>query len=259
MTDKTKIRVGGPDEDQESAGGPLYVRFQDIIMKKIESGEFLPGEKMPSERVLAEVYGINRMTVKSAVNALVAKGYLYRLQGKGTFIQKKDFHRLNLGLLNESGNLGITAMVKSQGVKISNKILTRGVISGSRFFSGKLRIDLAEPVYSLHRIRYGNEEPIAVEYTYVPYRFFPGMEQIDFINVSLYDYMDSKGRMPVTFEQKFRIIEVSKKEGKYLELEQGQVVYYFEMIGFDSNNDVVEYTESYTRTDKAEFIFEING
>jgi len=238
---------------------PLYIKFQDIIMKKIEAGEYLPGEKLPSERVLAELYGINRMTVKSAVHALETKGYLYRSQGKGTFVQKKDFHRLNLGLLSESENLGITAMVKSQGVKISNKILTRGVISGSHYFSSKLQIDFEKPIYSLHRIRYGNEEPIAVEYTYVPYQSFPGIELIDFKNVSLYDYMDSKGRMPVTFEQKFQIIEVSKKEGKYLELDQGQVVYYFEMVGLDENNTIVEYTESYTRTDKAEFIFEING
>ena len=243
----------------EMQAEPLYVKFQDIIMKKIEAGEFLPGEKLPSERVLAEIYDINRMTVKNAVNALVTKGYLYRLQGKGTYVQKKDFHRLNLGLLNESGNMGITAMVKSQGVKISNKILTQGEISESRYFSNKLQIAFEDPVFALHRIRYGNEEPIAVEYTYVPYRFFPGIELIDFKNVSLYDYMDSKARMPVTFEQKFQIIEVSKKEAKYLELEQGQVVYYFEMIGLDENGTIVEYTENYTRTDKAEFIFDING
>lgn len=238
---------------------PLYVKFQDIIMKKIEAEEYLPGEKLPSERVLAETYGINRMTVKNAINALVAKGYLYRLQGRGTFTQKKDFQKLNLGFLSESGNMGITAMVKSQGVKISNKILTRGIISGSRFFSSKLQVDIDDPIYSLHRIRYGNEEPITVEYTYVPYRHFPGMELVDFKNVSLYDYMDSKGRMPINFEQKFQIIEISKKEAKYLELEQGQVVFYFEMLGFDENNTIVEYTESYTRTDKAEFIFSING
>ena len=238
---------------------PLYIKFQDIIMKKIEAGEYLPGEKLPSERVLAEIYGVNRMTVKSAVNALVAKGYLYRLQGKGTFAQKKDFRRLNLGLLNDSGNTGITAKVKSQGVKISNKILTRGILSGSRYFSSRLQIGLEDSVYSLHRIRYGNEEPIAVEYTYVPYRYFPGIEQIDFKNVSLYDYMDSRGRMPISFEQKFQIIEVPKKEAKYLELEQGQVVYYFEVTGIDESNTVVEYTESFTRTDKAEFLFSING
>jgi GntR family transcriptional regulator len=247
------------DEILREHDGPLYIKFQDMIMKKIEAGDYLPGEQLPSERDLAEKYGYSRMTVKNAINALVGKGYLYRLQGKGTYVQKKDFHKLNLGLLNESGNAGITAKVKSQGVKISNKILTSGTLSGSRFYSAKLQVGLQDPVYTLHRIRYGNEEPIAVEYTYVPYNCFPGIEHIDFKNVSLYDYMDSKGRMPLNFEQKFQIIEVSKKEGKFLELEQGQVVLYFEMLGMDDNGTLVEYTESYTRTDKAEFLFTING
>lgn len=238
---------------------PLYIKLQDIIMKKIESSEYLPGEKLPSERVLAEKYGINRMTVKNAINALETKGYLYRAQGKGTFVKKKDFHKLNMGFLNESGNCGITAMVKSQGVQIANEILTRGEIPESRYFTNKLRIDVKAPVYSLHRIRYGNSEPIAVEYTYVPRDFFPDIEQVDFKYVSLYDYMDSKGHMPVTFDQKFQIIEVLKKEGKYLELEQGQVVYYFEFVGLNESNTVVEYTESYIRTDKAEFLFDINS
>ncbi|MBR0599603.1 GntR family transcriptional regulator [Sinanaerobacter chloroacetimidivorans] len=248
-----------PTEEQKEKESPLYVKLQDMIMKKIEAGEYLPGEKLPSERTLAEMYGINRMTVKNAINALEAKNYLYRQQGKGTFVQKKDFHKLNLGFLNEAGNCGITAMVKSQGIRIANEVIVKGTLTGSRYISSKLTIPTEAEVYSLHRIRYGNEEPIAVEYTYVPYALFPDMDQVDFKYVSLYDYMDSKGCMPETFEQKFQIIEVPKKEGKYLELEQGQVVYYFEFIGLDGSGRVVEYTESYTRTDKAEFFFKING
>ena len=192
---------------------PLYVKLQDMIMKRIEAGEYLPGEKLPSERTLAEIFGINRMTVKSAINALELKGYLYRLQGKGTFVQKKDFHKLNLGFLNESGNCGITAMVKSQGIQIANEILTKGEISCSRYFANKLHGTVEDPIFSLHRIRYGNDEPIAVEYTYVPRKYFPDIESVDFKYISLYDYMDSKGHMPVTFEQKFQIIEGSEERG----------------------------------------------
>lgn len=246
-------------ENSQYREEPLYVKLQDMIMKKIEAGDYLPGEKLPSERTMAEMYGINRMTVKNAINALVTKKYLYRVQGKGTFIQKKDFHKLNLGFLNESGNCGITAMVKSQGIQIANEILIKGTLSGSRYLSNKLNIVETELIYSLHRIRYGNEEPIAVEYTYVPQKYFPDIDSVDFKYVSLYDYMESKGHMPVAFEQKFQIIEVAKKEGKYLDLDQGQVVYYFEFIGIDESDTVVEYTESYTRTDKAEFLFNTNG
>ncbi|MDD2484417.1 MAG: GntR family transcriptional regulator [Eubacteriales bacterium] len=238
---------------------PLYIKLEDVLMKKIEAGDYLPGEKLPGERALAEIYGINRMTAKNAINGLVQKKYLYRVQGKGTFVQKKDFHKLNLGFLNESGNCGITAMVKSQGVRIANKILTKGTLPPNDYFCGRLKLAKNDPVYSLHRIRYGNEEPIAVEYTYLPCALFPDIESFDFKHVSLYDYMEAHKHMPVAFEQKFRIIPVPQKEAKYLDLDQGQVVYYFEFLGFDENGILVEYTESFTRTDKAEFFFDTNG
>ena len=50
---------------------PLYIQLQDIIIKKIEEKQYLPGEAIPSERKMAEAYGVNRMTVKRAVNKLV--------------------------------------------------------------------------------------------------------------------------------------------------------------------------------------------
>lgn len=247
------------DQRLQSAESPLYIKLQDVILNKVEAGEYLPGERLPSERTLAELYGINRMSVKAAIQALVSKGYLYRVQGKGTFVKKKDSYKLNLGFLNESGNCGITAMVKSQGIQISNQVLTKGTLAGSRYFSGKLDLPEQDLVYALHRIRFGNEEPIAVEYTYVPFSLFPDIDAVDFKYVSLYDYMDSKGHMPLTFHQKFHMIQVPKKEAKYLDLEQGQVVYYFEYIGLDETGKIAEYTESYTRTDKAEFFFDTNG
>ena len=43
---------------------PLYMQLKEIIIKRIEDGEYLPGEKIPSEREMADTYGVNRMTVK---------------------------------------------------------------------------------------------------------------------------------------------------------------------------------------------------
>ena len=48
---------------------PLYMQLKEIIMKRIEDGEYLPGEKIPSEREMADTYGVNRMTVKNAINS----------------------------------------------------------------------------------------------------------------------------------------------------------------------------------------------
>lgn len=230
-------------------------KLQKILIKMIEDGDFLPGEKLYSERAMASKYGVSRMTVQYAFNELVKKGYLYRVRGSGTYVQKNIVEKMNLSYISERGNGGITAIVKNHGVKISSKVLTRGIVKGT-CFSIKLGLDREDPVYVLHRIRYGNDEPIAVEYTYVPAELFPYMDELDFEKVSLYDYMDSEMRMPKNFIQKLQIIEASEKERGYLELERKEPVYYFEFVGYDESGTIVEYTESYNRCDKFEYAFD---
>lgn len=234
----------------------LSAQIQKIIIQKIENGDYLPGEQIHSERKMADMYGVSRMTVQYALRDLVRKGYLYRVRGSGTFVRKNVVERMDLNYLSERGNSGITAIVKNHGAKIASKVLTKGIITGN-FFSSRLGLEKGEEVYVLHRIRYGNDEPIAVEYTYVPAQLFPEMDEIDFEEVSLYDYMDSISRMPKKFTQKLRIIEVTEKERCYLELEKKDPVYYSELIGFDEEGTIVEYTENYTRCDK--FIYQFDA
>ncbi|MCI8647191.1 MAG: GntR family transcriptional regulator [Firmicutes bacterium] len=231
-------------------------QIQKSIIRKIENGDYLPGERIHSERTMAAMYGVSRMTVQYALRELVKKGYLYRVRGSGTFVQKNVVDRMDLNYLSERGNSGITAIVKNHGAKIASKVLTKGIITG-KFFSYRLGLEKDTEVYVLHRIRYGNDEPIAVEYTYVPAQLFPEMDEIDFETISLYDYMDSISHMPKNFMQKLQIIEASEKERGYLELEKREPVYYTELIGFDEEGTIVEYTESYTRCDK--FIYQFDA
>lgn len=248
MGDKgTKKQV--KERDSES------LQLQKRIIKNIESGDLLPGEKLYSERALADMYGVSRMTVQYAMNALVRKGYLYRVRGSGTYVRQGTVDKMDLSYLSEAGNGSISAIMKNYGVKMTSKVLTKGTVS-TRFFSHKLELDEKEEVYVLHRIRYGNDEPIAVEYTYVPAKVFEDIDHMDFSRVSLYDYMDSKGHMPKKFRQKLQIVEVNERERGFLELHENDPVYYLEFIGYDELGLVVEYTESYARCDKFEFRFE---
>lgn len=235
---------------------PLYILLQDVLIKRIEEGEFLPGEMIPSERKMAEQYGINRMTVKNAVNSLVERGYLFRVQGKGTFVVKKDTMKLDLGFVNESGNSGITAMLKGSGKKVSNVVLAEGLIS-NKYLADKLSLADEEEIYGLHRIRKGNDVPIAVEYTYVPKKYFEDIEQVNFLDVSLYDYMDSKGHMPEHFIQNLIVLECGEREAALMGINKGQEVYYFEYISADRNYNIVEYTENYMDPEKVEFRYNI--
>ena len=64
-------------------------RMYEAISGQIRSGEVQPGVQLPSERTLMEDYGINRMAVKAVMDRLVREHLVYRIQGKGTFVQEQ--------------------------------------------------------------------------------------------------------------------------------------------------------------------------
>ena len=154
---------------------------------------------------MAEIYGVNRMTVKRAINKLVEQGYLHRELGVGTFVEKGDNKKIDIDYQSETGNSGISAIFRERGIKISNRILGIGDITGSKFINYKLGQAEEEIIWGLHRVRFGDGIPFAIEYTYVPKKYFGDIDNFDFSKVSLYDYMEAKGHLPMHFIQKLII------------------------------------------------------
>jgi GntR family transcriptional regulator len=236
---------------------PLYQQIMNTIVEKIEKGDYLPGEKLPSERELAELYDVNRMTVKKAMDMLVNTGYLYRCVGKGTFV-KEDKSKLLLGVgrRESTQDYGMSAKIKNRGMKAASSVIFSGILQGYPSMCTRLRIAESEPVFVLHRVRYGDGEPLGIEYTYIPGKYFPDVEEQDFNHVSLYDYMNGRGHLPVEFRQTLMIIRCPKREAKYLKIEEGETaVFCFEYTGRDSSGQVVEYTRSYLKSENVAFKF----
>lgn len=69
------------------------------IIQHIKSGELKPGNKLPTERDMSQMFGVGRSSIREAIKGLVLSGYLESSQGKGTFI-KKDLPVNDLTLTN---------------------------------------------------------------------------------------------------------------------------------------------------------------
>ena len=162
---------------------------------------------------------------------------------------------MNISDVVVQGTKGITALVRSYGIKVKNVVLVSGTITGNSFLESRLQLQPDEPVFALHRVRYGNNEPLAIEYTYVPKKLFPDIETMDFSMVSLYDYMEARGHLPDKYDKRLRVVRLLPKEARYLELPVDDPAFNFKLIGIDTERRTVEYTESYVRCDKAEFSF----
>ena len=68
---------------------PLYLQLKNTLLNRIDNGELLPGERLESERDLSEKYGVNRQTVRSALNVLIEDGVLVKVPYKGTFVAQQ--------------------------------------------------------------------------------------------------------------------------------------------------------------------------
>lgn len=232
---------------------PLYIQLQDIIIKKIEEKKYLPGEAIPSERKIADMYGVNRMTVKRAINKLVEEGYLYRRMGAGTFIAGKNNKKINYE--DEVGNAGLSAICRDSGICISNKVLAKGEICEGGYLNYKLGLNSGEIVWGLHRVRIGDNQPYAVDYNYIPKKYFEDIDNFDFSKVSLYDYMEAKGHLPVHFDENLIVCDANNKIADLLNVKKGNAIFKIESQAADKDYNIVEYSKSYVNPKFSEFKF----
>jgi len=83
------VSSGTPGEINRAVPIPYYYQLEGLLRRQVESGQWLPGQRVPSEKQLCELYAVSRTTVRQAVNNLVVGGLLYHVKGKGTFVCKK--------------------------------------------------------------------------------------------------------------------------------------------------------------------------
>ena len=77
----------------EKKSAPRYQLLKEHLIERIRSGEFTGGMKIDSEPSLCKEFHMSRNTVRQALQELESEGFLYRIQGKGTFIRNADPHR----------------------------------------------------------------------------------------------------------------------------------------------------------------------
>ena len=96
---------------------PRYREVADALEQQIASGEPPPGGRVPSERAIAERFGLSRMTARQAVELLVRRGVVYRRPGSGTYVAAPRVEHTLQRLL------GFTEQMRAQGVEPSGRLL----------------------------------------------------------------------------------------------------------------------------------------
>lgn len=230
---------------------PKYYMVKRAIIENIDMEEYKSDETIPSERELIEQFKVSRITIRKAIDELVNEGYLYKIQGKGTYV-KSDSHNQDLFSITSC-----TEDVKNLGMTPSRKVITSEIIKTDIKRSKILNISPNDSLFKLARVLYADNEPLNYTRTYLPIKLFPKIEEIDFREESLYDVISNKYNTKIT--RAIRTIEaISAKEdiAEMLEIEDGVPIILFNCTtyGIQNGKEIpIEYFKCYYRTDKCKF------
>lgn len=226
---------------------PRYSQIINYYRTLIESGKLTEGEKMPTEEAIGELFGVSRITVRQALDGLAQGGYIYKIQGKGSFVSaKKAGMQLN-------HLIGFSDEMRGIGMSPSTVLIDQCLTSPNETMAAALGIDMSQKVYLISRVRCADEIPMAVEKVCLPFSRFAGIETQD-LNQSLYLLLKQQyGCEPHKAVQSIQAGLANSADAKLLQIKVGGPVLRITRTAYDSNDVPFEYTESVYRGDKYVF------
>ncbi len=239
-----------PDAFGESGGGPLYLQLHRLIAEAIASGRLRPGDSLPSERELAAMTGLSRVTVRKGVAELVASGQLVQRRGSGTFVAPKvEKLEQALSLLTS-----FTEDMERRGRNVESHWIARGLHAAAPEEVMALGLGAGERVARLERVRSSDGVPLAIERASLSQRILPDPEQV---SDSLYAMLESRGQRPVRAVQRISAANLNAKDAELLGVAPGVAGLRIERISYLPSGKVVEFTRSLYRGDAYDFAVEL--
>jgi GntR family transcriptional regulator len=219
-------------------------QLQEILEGIIASLE--PGALLPSERLLVERYQVARGTVVQAIEALVSRGLVYRVQGSGTFVAEPKFRQpLTLTSFTED--------MRARGMTPGSVVRSQAIVPASEVVARHLALVPGTPVVHLERVRTADGEPMALERTHLPAQRLPGLEDADLTDASLYELLERAWGVRVAeADQWASVVRVSEDEAALLHVSAEQPALLFQRVTRDPAGTPVEYVRSLYRGDRYE-------
>ncbi len=238
---------------------PLYSQLKNLILNRIENGEFKEETQIPSEQELCEKYDISRPTVRQAISELTNNGYLYKEKGKGTFVAKsktkvdiKNYSGFTASILDseDPGQYKIVSMKKIQDS--SSQILDE--VFGSLGNNVKNE-GFAEIKYVVNQ----KNDVLSLNTSYIPLGLFPDIIEDMTAKKPSYDILRGKyPLLPVKTKSTIEIIYTSQEEAQHLHIQTGCPLMKIDNVLFSKSGQAVELIVAKYRADKCKILFENN-
>ncbi|MEF9853690.1 MAG: GntR family transcriptional regulator [Christensenella sp.] len=208
------------------------------MLAKIESKEWAPRIKLPTEQELSESFHVSRNTLREAVQTLVDRGYLKRMHGCGTIVLPRT---ISYGMENF---LSASELINRSGYIAAHIDVTLEIEKPSQKIADYLGIAEYDPVYKITRLHTVSEKPGIFEVMYVPAHMLSGVTQKSFEG-SMFKLLESRGMVPSYADSWVKAIRPTAEIAELLEQKQREPVLELDMIMYDTEDRVVGFVQDY--------------
>jgi GntR family transcriptional regulator len=240
-----------------ASGTSKYVAVREHLLTRIQAMQ--PGDQIPAEPVLCEEYGVSRITLRHAVDGLIADGHLVREHGKGTFVVEPQY-RVRYRERFADAVTGFYSQQTSEGFSVTTQVIAQRVVLAGEPAASNLGISAADKVVELTRLRFVNGTIHHYVVTYLPFALFPDTAETDFTDGSLFAYLTST--YDVTLERNDLLVSIgtaNQDVAEHLSVDIGEKLLKVDSTVFDANDRAVAHGFSYFTPQNSEISFGLHS
>jgi len=211
---------------------PLYHQMAKAIERDIEAGALAPGERVENEIALAERLRVSRPTARRALQELVDLGMLVRKRGVGTQVAPvRVRRRVDLTSLFDDLTVG--------GRRPTTTVLEYNVGPATREVSDLLEVPQGTEVVTVRRLRYADDEPLALMTNHIRLEIAPTYEELN--NLGLYELLRGRGIEVHLAQQQIGAKSATEAESSLLQEKPKAALLTMERTAYDAGGRAIEH------------------
>lgn len=239
-----------------------FIALSETIIEKIQSGELLPGDKIPSENELIKKYKISNTTARKILLEIESKGWGRRIKGKGTFVLNRtpDHHLLRtLGSIDATRR-GFHDYLKAEGFTPKNIILEKTILKeGISAEVGGKHFIIEGPVLKIHQLRYADDDLMKDEVRYISLKLCPKIDRLS-TEISYFKTYENIYQLKITDVKQTLSVDILSPEVTTNNFDSKTTipVFILDSVILCKSRQVIEIERSYYRGDKYKFSIIVN-
>lgn len=227
---------------------PKYYKIYEELLDRIRNGDFKESDRFPSDTELVADFKVSRGTIREALKLLIQQGFLYREQGKGTFVTYSKIHQ------STSTLMGFSELMLQNNKTPSAKIIEKKIIDAPPNIKELMELSEDDKIVRIIRVRYGDKVPLIVERSFFVYKYFEPLLDKDLESKSIFSllYKHTNTKLGQA-QQRIEAVNAGQSEVTLLNVDIGSPLLLIKRLIKTSNGDYFQYSEDVYRSDRINF------